>query len=141
MQSGATQATINDAINIKLGNVVEKSLTTGLLKNDGTVDTNTYLQSGFSSSDANKNVVTDANGGLIVEPKPDLSGYASSTHTHGNITNDGKLSTTGTVDVSRGDLLLFADATSGNDQYKIKGASFTSALEDVIDDLITEAQS
>lgn len=79
MQSGATQATINDAINIKLGNVVEKSLTNGLLKNDGTVDTNTYLQSGFSSAEANKNVVTDSNGGLTVEAKPTIPSSSNST--------------------------------------------------------------
>lgn len=37
MQSGATQATINDSINIELGKTVKKSNTSGLLKNDGSI--------------------------------------------------------------------------------------------------------
>lgn len=68
-----------------------------------------------------------------------LESKANNIHTHGNITNDGKCSTTGTVDVSRGDLLLFADATSN--QYTIKGSTFIDALNDLILDLIDEGES
>lgn len=43
MQSGATQATINDSINIKLGKVIEKTQTdTGFLKSDGSIDGSDY---------------------------------------------------------------------------------------------------
>ena len=40
-----TQATINTYINTALGNKVSKSSTTGLLKNDGSVDTSAYITS------------------------------------------------------------------------------------------------
>lgn len=91
---------------------------------------NDYLTIGSSTN------LLLANGNNISQ-----STFANSTHTHGNITNDGKCSTTGTVDVSRGDLLLFADATSGTDQYKIKGSTFTDALNDLVVDLINEGES
>lgn len=39
MQSGATQQTINDSVNIELGKCIKQSQTSGLIKNDGTIDT------------------------------------------------------------------------------------------------------
>lgn len=43
MQSGATQATINDSVNIRLGQVIEKTQTdTGFLKSDGSIDGSNY---------------------------------------------------------------------------------------------------
>ena len=39
----AAQSTINQAIDTKLGDAIFKSNTVGLLKNDGSIDTNTYL--------------------------------------------------------------------------------------------------
>lgn len=68
---------------------------------------------------------------------PSTSGFATSSHGHGNISNTGTLTTTGTVDISDGDLLLFADHTDN----VIKGSSFVDALNDLILDLITEGQS
>lgn len=44
---------------------------------------------------------------------PWASNYASSTHTHGNITNDGKLQTTD-VTVANGDKLVVTDASDSN---------------------------
>lgn len=71
MQSGATQASINDGINTVLGNCVKTSLTNGLLKNDGTVDTNTYLTEHQS-----------------------LSNCIQKSQTSGIVKNDGTLDTT-----------------------------------------------
>ena len=82
---------------------------------------------------------------LIGTTQIDLSQYATlsqlgekanSTHEHGYISNIGTLTQTGQVDVSDGDLLLFADHTDN----KIKGSSFIDALNDVITDLIQEGQ-
>lgn len=43
--ASATQATINTNIDTALGNKISKSQTSGLIKNDGTVDTTQYLSS------------------------------------------------------------------------------------------------
>ena len=50
MQSGATQQTINDSVNIELGKTVKKSNTPGLLKNDGTVLTNYVTSDDITNS-------------------------------------------------------------------------------------------
>lgn len=60
-----TQATINTDINTALGNKVSKSQTVGLLKNDGSIDTNTYLTSSaisgmLTTSDIADNLTTDS---------------------------------------------------------------------------------
>lgn len=64
-----TQATINTKIDTALGNKISTSSTTGLVKNDGTIDTNTYLT---SSS---------------------LSNYIQKSQTTGLIKNDGTIDT------------------------------------------------
>ena len=43
--ANATQQTINTSIDTALGNKISTSATSGLVKNDGTIDTNTYLTS------------------------------------------------------------------------------------------------
>lgn len=43
--ASATQQTINTSIDTALGNKISKSQTSGLVKNDGSIDTNTYLTS------------------------------------------------------------------------------------------------
>ena len=43
--ANATQATINTNIDTALGNKISKSSTSGLVKNDGSIDTNTYITS------------------------------------------------------------------------------------------------
>ena len=59
-----TQATINTDIDTALSNKVSKSSTTGLLKNDGSVDTNAYITSSaisgmLTSSDIADNLTTN----------------------------------------------------------------------------------
>lgn len=51
----------------------------------------------------------------------DLNGKASSTHVHGNITNDGKITATG-VALENGDAIVIVDS---NDSSKIKKTSIT----------------
>ena len=51
---------------------------------------------------------------LVADDIPDLSGsYATATHTHGNITNDGKLQTTD-VTIATGDKLVVTDSSNSN---------------------------
>ena len=73
----ATQETINSMIDSGfsdvfgiLGNKVSKSSTSGLLKNDGSVDTNTYLTSSaisgmLTTSDIANNLTTTASGKVL----------------------------------------------------------------------------
>ena len=65
-----TQATINTDINTALGNKVSKSSTTGLLKNDGTVDTSAYITSSaitgmLTTSDIANNLTTTTTGKVL----------------------------------------------------------------------------
>lgn len=88
------------------------SHTHGNLQNDGTVKVSNTVQK-------SKNLVTDANGYLNVEDKitktsqltndsgfltshQDISGKADTSHTHGNITSDGKIGTTATLPIITG---------------------------------------
>ena len=43
LSAGSRQTEINAAMNTKFGNTIFKSSTVGLIKNDGSIDTNTYL--------------------------------------------------------------------------------------------------
>ena len=65
-----TQATINSDIDTALSNKVSKSSTSGLLKNDGTVDTSSYITSSA------------------------LSNYVQKSNTTGLLKNDGTVDTT-----------------------------------------------
>lgn len=76
-----------------LSNYVQKSQTSGLIKNDGSIDTNTYLtQHQDISSKAN---ITDLSTVAFSGDYDDLSNkpttFTPKSHNHGRITNDGKL--------------------------------------------------
>jgi hypothetical protein len=49
-----TQATINTSIDTVLGNKISKSSTSGLVKNDGSIDTSTYITSSDVSGKSDK---------------------------------------------------------------------------------------
>lgn len=65
-----------------MSDYVTKSQTTGLIKNDGTIDTNSYVNVAQGSGSASKNVVTDASGNITVEAKPTIPTKTS------DLTND-----------------------------------------------------
>lgn len=133
--SGLYKIALNDKGHVTSATSVEKSDITGLgiPASDTTYSLADGTTNGLSSNDFTSAEKTKLNG--------IATGANNYTHpaSHGNITSDGKCSTTGTVDVSRGDLLLFADATSN--QYTIKGSTFIDALNDLILDLIDEGES
>ena len=65
-----SQATINGDIDTALSNKVSKSSTSGLLKNDGSVDTSTYLTSSaitgmLTTSDIANNLTTTTTGKVL----------------------------------------------------------------------------
>lgn len=65
-----TQATINTDIDTALGNKISKSSTTGLLKNDGSVDTSAYITSSaitgmLTTSDIANNLTTTTTGKVL----------------------------------------------------------------------------
>ena len=65
-----SQDAVNLAINNAIGNKISKSQTTGLVKNDGTIDTNTYLTSSaisgmLTSSDIANNLTTTTSGKVL----------------------------------------------------------------------------
>lgn len=67
---------------------ISKSNTTGLVKNDGTIDTTSYVSDVSGKADktgwtASKNIVTDSSGALTTENK--------NNHTHGSLNSDGSL--------------------------------------------------
>ena len=114
---------------VDLSNYIRKSSTSGLVKNDGTIDTTTYSTASHThgnlqtngvigtSNNANKNVITDANGKITTENKPTIPTKTSdltndgdgsnvfvkdndsrltnsrtpTSHSHGNITNNGRV--------------------------------------------------
>lgn len=71
------------------GRYIQKNNTNGLLKNDGTVDQSSYLTShqdisgkldiNQGSNSASKNVVTDSNGDITVEDKPNIPSASNTT--------------------------------------------------------------
>ena len=105
-------------VKTELDKKIEKSQTTGLVKNDGTIDTTTYLSSLPShthgnlqydgsvgtTNNASKNVVTDANGKITTEAKPTIpskisdltndSDFIETSSTSGLVKNDGTIDTT-----------------------------------------------
>lgn len=108
---------------------VETSATSGLLKSDGTVDTSTYLTEMKIGSTANLPVITGTSGALTTGSfgtsantfcqgnDSRLSDSRTPTsHTHGQVTNDGKISSTA-VTVASGDYIVITDAS---DSSKVK---------------------
>lgn len=108
---------------------VETSATNGLLKSDGTVDTSTYLTEMKIGSTANLPVITGTSGALTTGSfgtsantfcqgnDSRLSDSRTPTsHTHGQITNDGKITSTA-VTVASGDNIVITDYS---DSSKVK---------------------
>ena len=87
-----TQGTINTNIDTALSNKVSKSSTTGLLKNDGTVDTTSYSTFSGSYTDlSNKPTIPSSSSDLS-----DGSDLVKKSSTTGLIKNDGSVMTGGT---------------------------------------------
>ena len=106
--AGATQATINNAINTKIGALLDVDLIT-VVTSLGTASASTmnklYLvaESTSKTNDAYEIYVTVRTGSSgnytyawekVDTARIDLSGYSTTSHTHGNITKDGKVGTT-----------------------------------------------
>ena len=84
-----TQASINTNIDIALGNKVSKSSTTGLLKNDGAVDTTSYSTFSGSYNDlSNKPSIPSSSSDLS-----DGSNLVKKSSTTGLLKNDGSIDT------------------------------------------------
>lgn len=106
--AGATQATINSAINTKIGALLDVDLIT-VVTSLGTASASTmnklYLvaESSSKTNDAYEIYVTVRTGSSgnysyawekVDTARIDLSGYSTTSHTHGNITKDGKVGST-----------------------------------------------
>ena len=106
--AGATQATINSAINTKIGALLDVDLIT-VVTSLGTASSSTmnklYLvaESSSQTNDAYEIYVTVRTGTSgnysyawekVDTARIDLSGYSTTSHTHGNITKDGKVGST-----------------------------------------------
>ena len=98
---------------------IEKSSTSGLIKNDGSVDTNAYITSTSlptKTSDL-QNDGADGTNAYVANNDSRLSDSRTPTsHTHGQITNDGKITSTA-VTVASGDNILITDTS---DSSKVK---------------------
>lgn len=78
-----------------LSNYIQKSNTAGLVKNDGTIDTTTYLTThqDISGKANSADLATVATTGKYTDLTNIPSTFTPSSHSHGSITNDGKLGT------------------------------------------------
>lgn len=100
-----------------LSNYVQKSSTSGLIKNDGTIDTSAYITSSA------------------------LSNYVQKSNTSGLIKNDGTIDTSAYITSSAISGMLtssdIADNLTTNDSTKVLSAKQGKALKDLIGDAIT----
>ena len=78
-----------------LSNYIQKSNTDGLVKNDGTIDTTTYLteHQDISGKANSADLATVATTGRYTDLTNIPTAFTPSSHTHGSITNDGKIGT------------------------------------------------
>ena len=78
-----------------LSNYIQKSNTNGLVKNDGTIDTTTYLtkHQDISGKANSADLATVATTGQYTDLTNIPTTFTPSSHTHGSITNDGKIGT------------------------------------------------
>ena len=78
-----------------LSNYIQKSNTDGLVKNDGTIDTTTYLteHQDISGKVNRADLATVATTGRYTDLTNIPATFTPSSHTHGSITNDGKIGT------------------------------------------------
>ena len=145
-----TQATINSDIDTALSNKVSKSSTSGLLKNDGSVDTTAY-----STFDGNYNNLTNkptiptiptnvsafTNDAGYLTQHQSLSNYIEKSNTAGLIKNDGSIDTSSYITSSAITGMLtssdIADNLTTNDATKVLSAKQGKALADLIGNAIT----
>ena len=78
-----------------LSNYIQKSNTDRLVKNDGTIDTTTYLteHQDISGKANSADLATVATTGRYTDLTNIPTTFTPSSHTHGSITNDGKIGT------------------------------------------------
>ena len=78
-----------------LSNYIQKSNIDGLVKNDGTIDTTTYLteHQDISGKANSADLATVATTGRYTDLTNIPTTFTPSSHTHGSITNDGKIGT------------------------------------------------
>lgn len=126
-----------------LANYLQKSNTVGLVKNNGTIDTNTYLTAHQDIS--GKANVSDLGDVAFSNDYTDLdnipSTFPPSSHTHGNIGNDGKVTTVKTIDSNANvgaDYFIIRD---NNDSNSTKSANVLDVLNKIVLDLIDEGAS
>ena len=114
----------------ELDKKIAKSSTTGLVKNDGSIDTNTYITSaslptktsdltndGSSSSDSLVYVETSSTSGLLKnDGTVDTNSYSTTSHSHNQITSDGKITSTAVTVASNDNIVI----TDYSDSSKIK---------------------
>lgn len=79
-------------LNLNITNVIQKSQTLGLVKNDGTIDQNTYA----TMSDISDFITADDLNGNI-----DLTAYIQKSQTSGLVTNDGTIDTKQYLDTNQ----------------------------------------
>lgn len=117
---GVYSALSGKADSSSLSDYVQKSQTAGLLKNDGTVDTNTYAQSSALSDYIAKSQTAGLmkNDGTVdtttYAASSALSDYIAKSNTSGLMKNDGSVDTTITGDVSGIKAVIPSTATTSN---------------------------
>ena len=97
----------------ELDKKIEKSNTVGLVKNDGSIDTNTYLTSAVLPTKTSDLTNDGADGTNVFVSDNDtrLSDARTPTsHTHGYIKNDGKIDNDGTISDSDENYLVVTNA-------------------------------
>lgn len=104
-----TQGTINTNIDTALSNKVSKSSTSGLLKNDGTVDTSTYLTSSALSNYVQK---SSTNGLLKNDGTVDTTSYSTFSGSYNDLSNKPSIPSSSS-DLSDGSSLVKTSSTSG----------------------------
>lgn len=131
--ANATQSTINTSIDTALGNKISKSQTAGLVKNDGTIDTNTYSTFSGSYNDlSNKPTIPSKISDLTND-----SDFIEKSSTTGLVKNDGSIDTTTYVNTNDSRLSDARTPTShphGNLQNDGKVGTSNNANKNVVTD-------
>lgn len=131
--ANATQSTINSSIDTALGNKISKSQTAGLVKNDGTIDTNSYSTFSGSYNDlSNKPTIPSKISDLTND-----SDFIEKSSTTGLVKNDGSIDTTtyvNTNDSRLSDARTPTNHTHGNLQNDGKVGTSNNANKNVVTD-------
>lgn len=131
--ANATQSTINTSIDTALDNKISKSQTAGLVKNDGTIDTNSYSTFSGSYNDlSNKPTIPSKISDLTND-----SDFIEKSSTTGLVKNDGSIDTTtyvNTNDSRLSDARTPTSHTHGNLQNDGKVGTSNNANKNVVTD-------